>query len=257
MSIRPPTALRQLVDMSRRLGAPENDYVILGGGNTSAQIDEQTFWVKASGAALAGIGSEDFVQVRSAPILELVEAEEVSDELVKRTLTESCVQADGPRPSVETFFHALLLRLDGVSFIGHTHPTAVNAVTCSQRAEEALSGRLLPEEIVVCGLAPIWVPFAESGIALARRLRQLLADYVDRYRRRPRCVWIQNHGLIALGGSPQEVESITVMSVQVARILVGTYALGGPHFLTDKQIERIATCPDEAPRLDQLGLTPP
>ena len=233
MSTEPRAALRQLVDMSRRLGAPDNDYVILGGGNTSLQIDEQTFWVKASGVALAGIGSEGFVQVRSAPVLELLEAENVSDELVKRTLTESCVQADGPRPSTETFFHALLLRLDGVRFIGHTHPTAVNAVTCSQRAEEALSRRLLPEEIAVYGLSPIWLPFAEPGIALARRLRQLLSDYVDRYRRRPRCVWIQNHGLIALGGSPQEVENITAMSVQFARVLVGTYALGGPHFLTE------------------------
>jgi len=43
--------------------------------------------------------------------------------------------------------------------------------------------------------------------------------------------------------------------VKTARILIGTYALGGPHFLTDKQVERIATRPDELSRQDQLGLT--
>ena len=39
--------LRRLVAMSRDLGQPEKDYVILSEGNTSARIDETTFWVKA------------------------------------------------------------------------------------------------------------------------------------------------------------------------------------------------------------------
>jgi ribulose-5-phosphate 4-epimerase/fuculose-1-phosphate aldolase len=42
---------------------------------------------------------------------------------------------------------------------------------------------------------------------------------------------LQNHGLVALGSSPQEVMDITEMMVKTARILMNTYALGGPHFV--------------------------
>jgi len=48
-------------------------------------------------------------------------------------------------------FHALALQLDGVNFVGHTHPTAINALTCSVGFEQAVSGRLFPDEIVICG----------------------------------------------------------------------------------------------------------
>ena len=41
--------LAQLIAMSRTLGDPANDYVILGEGNTSVQADAESFWVKASG----------------------------------------------------------------------------------------------------------------------------------------------------------------------------------------------------------------
>ncbi|MBI2939910.1 MAG: hypothetical protein HYY04_05675 [Chloroflexi bacterium] len=44
--------LERLLGMSPDLGKPENDYVILAEGNTSARIDSATFWVKASGARL-------------------------------------------------------------------------------------------------------------------------------------------------------------------------------------------------------------
>jgi len=55
----PQQLLEELVEMSRKLGEPAADCVILGEGNTSARIDEETFWVKASGAlrtALCGSG---------------------------------------------------------------------------------------------------------------------------------------------------------------------------------------------------------
>ena len=48
----PDDTLDRLVAMSRGLGDPANDYVILGEGNTSARHDAETFWVKASGSEL-------------------------------------------------------------------------------------------------------------------------------------------------------------------------------------------------------------
>ena len=252
-----PQQLRaKLVEMSRALGEPAADCVILGEGNTSARIDEETFWVKASGAQLPTITAEGFVRVRFAPVLELLDLENPSDETIEQVLLEACVDNEaGQRPSIEALMHALLLQEPGVNFVGHTHPVAVNAIVCSQRAEEAISGRLFPDEIVCCGIAPAWVPYTDPGVPLARQVAQSVRDYEETYGECPRAIWMQNHGLIALGATAQGVQTVTAMSVKVARILIGTYALGGPHFLSDEQVERIATRPDELSRQNRLGLT--
>jgi len=252
----PQQLRKELIEMSRKLGEPAADCVILGEGNTSTRIDEETFWVKASGAQLPTITEEGFVRVRFGPVLDLLDAEDLSDEMIKQVLLEACVDNQaGQRPSIEALMHALLLQEPGVNFVGHTHPVAVNTITCSQRAEDAISGRLFPDEIVCCGIAPAWVPFVDPGVPLARRVAQAVSDYKERYGECPKAIWMQNHGLIALGATAQGVETVTAMSVKLARILIGTYALGGPNFLTEKQVERIATRPDEASRQDQLGLT--
>ena len=154
---------------------------------------------------------------------------------------------------VETVLHAICLDLEGVNFVGHTHPTAINSVTCSAAFETAISGRLFPDEIVVCGLAPVVVPYTDPGVPLARKVRDLINNYLDEYYEIPKVIMMQNHGLIALGGSAQQVENITAMAVKAARVLLGTYALGGPRFMTPEAVDRIHTRPDELYRRKQLG----
>ena len=46
--------LHELVAMSLEIGRPERDLVILGEGNTSADVGDGSFWVKASGTQLPG-----------------------------------------------------------------------------------------------------------------------------------------------------------------------------------------------------------
>lgn len=238
--------LDQLVAMSQHLGDPSNDYAILGEGNTSARADEKTFWVKASGRQLATIDSDGFVRVRFAPLLALLEAGEVSDDEVKATLEAARVDpAVTALPSVETVLHALALQLPEIRFVGHTHPTAVNAVLCSRQAEQAVSGRLFPDEIVMCGPASAFVPYTDPGVPLARAVYAALRSYIKEWGEPPKVVLMQNHGLIALGRTARQVEQITAMCVKAARILLGTYTLGGPRFLAPEHVERIHTRPDE------------
>src|SRR5689334_3797713 len=53
--------LDDLVEMSKALGDPANDYAIIGEGNTSTRADEDDcFWVKASGTQLAQACRESF-----------------------------------------------------------------------------------------------------------------------------------------------------------------------------------------------------
>ncbi len=252
--------LAQLVAMSNKLGDPALDCAILGEGNTSCRADADTFWVKASGTELRTIDRAGFVRISFARILALLDADELSDEQIKRRLDGARVDPltglplqGGARPSIETMLHAICLGLDGVNFVGHTHPTAVNAILCSQGAKEAIRGRLFPDEVTLCGLAPAYVPYTDPGLPLARRLQRVLARYLDDYGERPRIIFLQNHGLIALGRTSTEVENVTAMAVKAARILLGTFALGGPRFLSPRDVERIHTRPDEVYRREKLS----
>ncbi len=254
--------LRQLVAMSTRLGDPKNDYVILGEGNTSALNSDGTFWVKASGHQLPSIDESGFVRVSLERALKVLDEEALTDGEIKERLLEIRVDPEtgrwpapnsDVRPSTETVFHAICLSLPDVNFVGHTHATAVNALTCSAAFEEAFGGRLFPDEIVMCGPAVVMVPYTDPGLPLAREIRQRINDYIDTYQERPRVILMQNHGVVALGRSAEQVENITAMMVKTARVLLGAYSAGGPHFLSQENVDRIHTRPDEAYRRKLLG----
>lgn len=247
--------LHQLVAMSRALGNPARDYVILGEGNTSARVDRETFFVKASGMRLESIEESGFVELRFEGVLSLLGKEELSDEEIRAGLEAAKVDPDCPlRPSVETILHARALSSGAARFVGHTHPTVVNAILCSQGAEEAFAGRLFPDEIVVCGPAPLYIPYADPGLPLARTVWAGVEKHADLYGQWPKVILMQNHGLVVFGQSAQEVVDTTAMAVKAAQVLLGTYALGGPHFLPAQQVERLHTRPDEEYRRRVLGM---
>ena len=78
--------------------------------------------------------------------------------------------------------------------------------------------------------------------------------YLDEHDEQPQLILIRNHGLIVLGETAQQVQDTTAMAVKTARILLGTYAAGGPRFMSEHDVARIHTRPDEHFRRRQLGL---
>jgi rhamnose utilization protein RhaD (predicted bifunctional aldolase and dehydrogenase) len=205
--------------------------------------------VKASGAQLRTAGPEQFVRVNSRVVLAMLDAGEQSDAKVKEALREARIDPpEDVMPSVETFLHAVCLELEGIGFVGHTHPTTINALTCSRSFEEALSGRLFPDEIVMCGAVPLLLPYVDPGLALARELRRRLREYTGAQGTAPKSIHLQNHGFIALGATAVQIEGITAMAVKAARIRAGTFASGGPNPLPAEQVRRIDGRPDEAYR---------
>jgi rhamnose utilization protein RhaD (predicted bifunctional aldolase and dehydrogenase) len=245
--------LSQLVALSNHLGDPAYDYAMLGEGNTSAKVDDETFWVKASGSSLGTLDENGLVQVRFDRLYELLRSDDISDEAVKIGLTEAKVDPASPNhPSTEAVLHAITLGLDGVHFVGHTHPAAINALTCSVAFESAAKGRLFPDEIVSCGPASVIVPYTDPGLPLARKTNELIDTFIDDYGELPKVILMQNHGLFALGATAHEVEAITAMAVKAARVLMGTYAFGGPRFLTPQNVARIHTRPDEQYRRKRI-----
>jgi rhamnose utilization protein RhaD (predicted bifunctional aldolase and dehydrogenase) len=174
---------------------------------------------------------------------------------VGRVLLDSRIGCTGerPRPSVETFLHAYLLSLPGIAFVGHTHPTAVNSILCSANSREAVSGRLFPDEIVCCGPAVCYVEYVDPGVVLAKTVRDRVEAFIDTYNMAPKVILMENHGLIATGKTARDVQTATAMYVKTARVLLGTYALGGPRFFTPENVARIHTRPDEAYRQNLIG----
>jgi rhamnose utilization protein RhaD (predicted bifunctional aldolase and dehydrogenase) len=226
-----PEKLWELIEMTRALGDPTCDYVIQGEGNTSVRIDEDTFWIKASGTDAASAGAQSFLRVRLDDVLEIIDGPTVPEEQVRARLVAAKVDPDAPGcPSIETATHALCLSLGEATFVGHTHPTPVNAILCAREARAAFAGSAYGHEAQVCG-EPLFVPYAPVGQPLARAVRDGLRAYRDQHGQPPRVILLQNHGLVALGRTPDEVLYVTALMVKTARILLGTRAWGGPHFV--------------------------
>lgn len=245
-----PDIVQELIGLSHALGDPARDMAILGEGNTSAKVNGESFWVKASGSELGTLRTDQLVRVSFDACARMLESADdgkaMSDAVVKDALLAAVVEGpEGVRPSVETVLHAALLQQPAVSFVGHTHPTAINALTCSDRFGEALTQRLFPDQVVVCGPSAVLVPYVDPGLPLALEVLQRSVEYRKRYGEPPKTVYMQNHGFIALGKSAKQVLQISQMAVKSANILNGAFAAGTPQFMTDQQVARIGGRDDE------------
>lgn len=238
----------QLLTLAHELGREDRQLVILGEGNVSAGLDQGVFAVKASGARLATLEQGQIVICQAEKILSLLEKRVLPDAAIENALMESRIDPTSPKPSIETLFHAWLLTLNGVCFVAHCHPIGVCQVMCSPRARDFAEQRMFPDEIVFCGPASVYVPYADPGLALAWQIRERTRDFINSEGRVPRLILLQNHGVIALGPTPESVLSTVLMVEKAARIFVGAAAMGGPNFLLPQHVERIAGRPDEVYR---------
>ena len=244
-----------LLALSHELGREERKLAILGEGNTSARLSDQSFAVKASGSNLATLRAADVTECRFERLLPLLEAKSMRDAAIDEALFASRRVATAKKPSVEAIFHAYLLTLPGVNFVGHTHPIAVNQLLCSKHARIFAKRRLFPDEIVCCGVESVFVPYTDPGLKLAHAIRSAVVAYIKRLARSPRVILLENHGFIALGATPESVLAATLMGAKAADIFTGAAALGAsPRFLTPAQVTRIAGRPDEHYRQQVLGL---
>jgi rhamnose utilization protein RhaD (predicted bifunctional aldolase and dehydrogenase) len=246
--------LNQLLDLSHQLGLEERKLAILGEGNTSTRVTDTTFLVKASGSNLATLDTESVAECRFDGLLPALDAKWMSDAEVDDALLASRVSANSRKPSVEAMFHAWLLTLPGVNFVGHTHPVAVNQIIATKHSAAFATKRMCPDEIVCCGAEFVLVPYVDPGLKLAQAIRKGVTAYIKRLARPPRVILLENHGLIALGGTPKAVMAATLMAVKAAEVYIGATALGSPRFLSKATMDRIAGRPDEHYREKVLGL---
>ncbi len=243
-----------VLSLSHAVGLDSRGLAILGEGNTSGKISDDSFWVKASGTNLATLNEGGLVECATKRLLRLFADTEFSDEEIEEYLLDSRVDHSAKKPSVECVFHAHLLTLPGINYVAHTHPITVNQILCSPLAEKFASSRLFPDEIVCCGSESVLVPYTDPGLVLARTIREKTAGFLQKHGLPPRVILLQNHGAITLGPTPQAAEAAMLMLEKSAKIFAGAAALGGPVFLTPDNVHRIAHRIDEHYRQKQLNL---
>ncbi|MDZ4199539.1 MAG: class II aldolase/adducin family protein [Kiritimatiellia bacterium] len=189
-----PSLLETVAGLSREFGGP--DYVRGGGGNTSAKnID--TLWVKPSGTTLAEMKPETFVAMDRERISRLYTetppAEAAAREaLVKTRMAEAVRPGSSGRPSVEAPLHNAF----SFTYVVHTHPAIVNAMTCARQGEDVCRRRF-PEAL--------WIPYTDPGYTLCMKVRNACRDWEKTRGREPRVVFLENHGIFVGGSAPEEI----------------------------------------------------
>jgi rhamnose utilization protein RhaD (predicted bifunctional aldolase and dehydrogenase) len=189
--------LSALVALSRLYGS-DPEWVLAGGGNTSFK-NSSRLYVKASGTSLGAISAEGFCEIDRSKLDAMWGAKYPDDSDAREAAALADLMAarapgEAKRPSVETLMHGLFPQ----AYVVHTHPAAINGITCGREGRAAFE-RLFGEE-------GIWVPFVDPGYVLAKTVRAELEAYRAKRGRVPGLMLMQNHGLLVAGESPEEIQ---------------------------------------------------
>jgi len=230
-----------LLALTRSLGRPERDLVILAEGNTSQLLGDGRLVVKASGSGMRDATAEDFVVVDLPPLVELLTAPTATQDDLTAALDAGEVDGRRRRGSIETLVHVAVHAVAGSTsvgtFVGHTHPTAMIGLLASVHAEEAFDYAAYSDEAVVIG-RPLYVPYASPGIELGVLFHTRLQAYVDRHGALPQLVTLGNHGIVAIAPTAEGVDAISDMAVKAAQVRTAAYAIGGVVPLSSDSLEK-------------------
>jgi len=189
----------ELIAVSRRYGS-DKGFVIAGGGNTSYK-DEDSIWIKASGAALETIDENGFVCL-SREKLKIVSSKIYSQDAsqreaeVKADLANAIVSKGSNRPSVETSMHEII----DYPFVVHTHPTKVNALMCSNDAANAC--------YELFGDQSLFIPYTDPGYILFKRVETEINGFVAKFSKAPQIIFLENHGVFVAANSISEINEL-------------------------------------------------
>lgn len=242
----------RLVELSHEFGQAR--WTILGEGNTSGRIDQKVFAVKSSGSSLGNLTEIELTDCCFDILLPILDRKNVSEKEIEQILLDSRVRPTALKPSVETFFHAYLLTLPGVNYVGHTHPVPVTQILCSALGPSFAEERRFPDEVVCCGPVSLLIPYEDPGLALAVRIRREVHDFERAHGRNPKVILLGNHGVITTGQTVDAVRVAMAMTIKAAEIFVGAHTLGGNIPMPQSEVSRIENRLDEEYRRKMLSL---
>jgi NAD(P)-dependent dehydrogenase (short-subunit alcohol dehydrogenase family)/rhamnose utilization protein RhaD (predicted bifunctional aldolase and dehydrogenase) len=201
--------LKDLLAISHHYGS-DPEFLLAGGGNSSYKTDKHLY-IKASGVSLAEIDEAGFVKLHRDRLAAMWDREYSSDprqreaQVLEDLLAAREAGEESKRPSVETLLHDLL----AATYVLHTHPPLVNALTCSRQGERAAR--------TILGDSMLWIPTVNPGYILARKTREAIRAYLQKHGKEPRVLLFENHGLCVGGDSYEEIRTTTEGLVRAIR----------------------------------------
>ena len=192
--------LSTLIALSRKYGS-DPDWVLTGGGNTSFK-EGGRLHVKASGVALGSIAESGFCSMERAKLdamwkASYPEGTDAREEAALADLMAARSPGEAKRPSVETLMHGLFPQ----TYVVHTHPAAINGITCSRDGKAAFD-RLFAD-------LAIWVPFVDPGYTLAKTVRGALEAFREKTGSVPAIMFMQNHGFLVAADTPAQIDALS------------------------------------------------
>ncbi len=186
--------LQAIIELSHEFGTSE--YIHGGGGNTSVK-DTETLWIKPSGTTLTELTPESLVAIdrrRLGALYRLTPPADPSarEAIVKEMMMAAVCPGGSSRPSVEAPLHDSLTE----TFVVHTHPALVNGMTCSKGGAGACKS-LFPDAL--------WIDYVDPGYVLCIRVREEIAAYRDQNGHQPEAVFMENHGVLVAGRTPEGI----------------------------------------------------
>lgn len=250
----PALISESLVDLTRSLGEPAKDLVILAEGNTSERLPDGRVAVKASGVHMGQATNSDFVVAEVQPLIDLMMTPSTTQDDLTAALDAGEHDGVRRRGSIETLIHVGVQSVSPATFIAHTHPTSAVSLLASVHAQTAFDTFVYSDEVVVIG-RPLFVPYAAPGIDLGRLFITRLRDYFSEYGTLPSLILLGNHGIVAISETAESAEAISLMAVKGSRVRLNAYAAGGVTGLGAEVMDTYFARADYIERRQQLAGT--
>lgn len=246
---------------ARNAGKPELDLAILAEGN-AATFDQKNnrFLVKASGVFMSNCKDSDWVWLDLFDCIEVIEQAHrggITQKLIAR-LNEilhagKTISGEKKKASIETLVHAVAFKLLDATWSLHTHPTAVVSLASNKNGAAYYEASIFPDETVLCGPKPLFLPFAEPGLDLGLGFYRGIKKFQSQNGYNPGQIILGNHGLCTAGKGAEETFAMTLMSVKAARVRINSLSTGGKlNFISNQMANQIAFRPDEVARRAKL-----
>ena len=221
--------VKDLNELAVAAGSPAEDLTILAEGNAAA-FDKSSgkFLVKASGVIMGSAKEEDWVWLDLQPCIEILEAAskkgstpELTDDLNKILKIGKTDKGEVRKASIETLVHVVAFHLMDSTWSLHSHPTPVVALAASKDGAKHYATSVFPDETVMCGPTPLFLPFAEPGLELGLGVYQGVKEFQQKHGRNPGQIILGNHGLCTFGNASMEALGTTKIAVKAARVKIG------------------------------------
>ncbi|WP_199433435.1 class II aldolase/adducin family protein [Qaidamihabitans albus] len=248
----PDAVPAELVELTRALGARGRDQAILAEGNTSCRLDGERIVVKTSGSNMERATAADFVVADTAPLVEMLHDPGATQADLTAALDAGEHDGRRVRASIETLVHVAVQAVSPARWVAHTHPTAVVGLLASVGAERVFAEAVYSDEAVVLA-DPLFVPYAEPGLALGKVVHRSLRRRFEETGELPRLVLLANHGIVAIADSAAGAQGICEMAVKSATVRQIALAAGGLRPIAAESVAGYVARGDVVERRSRLG----